>query len=147
MPLTLSGWVVWNAGSLAHPHFVPKEIYPPALQIAEISETVYATRLEAQSAINNNGGPGNYRAASGAEKTGPEKIPPDIAGSAQGGLTGVDAIGSFFANLGKPGSFVRLGEFAVGGMLIYVAAKAMFPGAVNTVTAPVRKTIKSRLPI
>jgi hypothetical protein len=67
----------------------------------------------------------------------PQKIKSDA-----GSLTGVNAIGSFFNKLGQRNTWLRAGEFVVGGLFVYVSVKAMFPGAVQTVTKPAKKAAK-----
>jgi preprotein translocase subunit SecF len=57
-------------------------------------------------------------------------------------LTGIDAVGDFFSRLTEPNTWLRIGEFAIGGILLYVALKAMFPGAVSSVTGPVKTAAK-----
>lgn len=65
----------------------------------------------------------------------------NTVGSAPG-LGGIAAIGDFFARLTEPNTWVRIGEFVAGVILIYVGVKAMFPDAVKSVTAPVRGAAK-----
>lgn len=138
MPITLSGWVVWNAGSITNPNFIPKEIYPPALQIAEISETVYATEAECQAAINSHGGPHNYSSASAANPSaanplggGPSVIG-GVGSAAQAAHTGIDAVGAFFNRLTEGNTWLRIAEGALGIILIAVAL-AKLTGADNVI--------------
>src|SRR6267154_967236 len=77
------------------------------------------------------------------EGVGGTNLPGGSASSAQqlgnaGSLTGVDAIGAFFNRLTNKNTWLRVAEFGVGGMMLYVASKAMFPGTVSTVTGPVK---------
>jgi hypothetical protein len=137
MPLVGSGWIIWNAGSITSPHFIPKQIYPPALQVIELTETVYSTKLQAQAAINKNGGPSKYSTAGAANKPGVPSLPSAV-GDTGSALQGINAVGSFTNKLGQRNTWLRVGEFLVGGMLVYVSAKAMFPGQVQAATAPAR---------
>jgi hypothetical protein len=47
------------------------------------------------------------------------------------GLGGIAAVGDFFSRLSEPNTWLRIAEVAVGGLLIYVSLKAMFPGTVG----------------
>jgi hypothetical protein len=146
MPILLSGWVIWNAGSVTSPHFIPKEIYPPALEVVEATETVYATKLEAQAAINKNGGPSSYHAAGAAGKGGtlsPASAIGDVGATAQDTAPGIASIGSLADKLGQGNTWLRAGEFAIGGVFLYVALKAMFPGTVAAAAAPAKKAAKA----
>lgn len=55
---------------------------------------------------------------------------------------GLEGIGDFFARLTEANTWLRVGEFAVGGILLYIGLKGLFPNAVSTVTAPVKKAAK-----
>jgi hypothetical protein len=68
----------------------------------------------------------------------PQKIKTDA-----GSLTGINAIGSFFNRLTSKNTWLRTGEFVLGGMFAYVAVKAMFPGAASSVTQPAKRAAKS----
>ena len=57
------------------------------------------------------------------------------ASAAFSGLTGTGAIGDFFQRLTQPHTWVRVGEFVAGGILVYVGLKAFFPSVVNTATS------------
>lgn len=59
------------------------------------------------------------------------------------GLSGINAIGDFAARLTEPNTWLRVAEVAIGALLLYVSLKAMFPGAVGTVTAPVKTAAKA----
>lgn len=48
----------------------------------------------------------------------------------------------FFSTLTQANTWLRVGEFAFGGILVYVGLKAMFPNAVNAVTSPAKKAAK-----
>lgn len=65
------------------------------------------------------------------------------AGGQFSGLTGLNAIGDFFQRLSQKQTWVRVGEFVAGGILIYVGVKAFFPSVVNSATAPVKKAAKA----
>lgn len=71
-------------------------------------------------------------------------------GSAAGGAvnaavnaTGLNAIGGFFSALTEKNTWLRVVEAGIGGMIAYIGLKAMFPQAVNTVTAPIKKGAKA----
>jgi hypothetical protein len=55
---------------------------------------------------------------------------------------GIDAIGGFFNRLTEPNTWLRVGEFAIGGIILYVGLKAMFPTAVGGVGKAVKKGAK-----
>jgi hypothetical protein len=48
----------------------------------------------------------------------------------------------FFSTLTQKNTWLRVGEFAFGAILVYVGVKEMFPGAVTAVTSPVKKAAK-----
>jgi len=58
------------------------------------------------------------------------------------GLSGINAVGDFAARLTEPNTWLRAAEVAIGALLLYVSMKAMFPGAVGSVTAPARTAFK-----
>lgn len=66
--------------------------------------------------------------------------PPSV--SSELGLTGVDAIGNFFDKLGEGSTWVRVAEFVVGGLILYVGLKASLSqtAAGNTLGSAARKT-------
>lgn len=66
-----------------------------------------------------------------------------IASDAPNPLTGINAVGDFFQRLTQAATWERAGEAIAGGLLLYVALKAMFPGAVSTVTGPVKTAVKA----
>lgn len=47
------------------------------------------------------------------------------------GLGGVAAIGDFFSRLSEPNTWLRVAEVLIGGVLIIVSLRAMFPGAAS----------------
>jgi hypothetical protein len=53
-------------------------------------------------------------------------------------LGGIQAIGDLAARLTEGNTWIRIGEFVAGAILIYVGFKAMFPEVVNSVTAPAK---------
>jgi hypothetical protein len=60
-------------------------------------------------------------------------------------LSGVNAIGDFFQRLTQPATWTRVGEVALGGILVYVAVRALAHGsgsspAVKPVTKPAKAT-------
>lgn len=58
-------------------------------------------------------------------------------------LTGVNAVGDLAQRLTQKSTWIRVGEFVAGGILIYVGVKAFFPSVVATATAPVKKAAKA----
>lgn len=54
-------------------------------------------------------------------------------------LSGVNAIGDLASRLTEGNTWVRVAEFIAGSILLYVAVKAMFPGAVGTVKSTAKK--------
>jgi hypothetical protein len=112
-----SGFIIWNQGSITSPDFVPKEIYPPALQVSELTETVYATYAEAEAAITANGGPHNYHAASAAGGLGSGAIGP-IGGAVQTGANDAGSVSAFLAKLGTRSLWTRVAKVGVGVALI-----------------------------
>lgn len=148
MPITVSGWVVWNAGSITNPNFIPKEIYPPALQIAEISETVYATAAECQAAINSHGGAHNYSSAGAANPSannplgGTSSVIGGVGSAAQAAHTGIDAVGAFFNRLTESNTWLRIAEGTLGIILIAVAL-AKVTGADNVIAKKVTTAAKA----
>lgn len=64
-----------------------------------------------------------------------------VTNTATGGLDWLKYIADFFHRLTEPQTWVRVGEFAVGGMLIYVGIKAaVTPGGVPAASRNVRQT-------
>lgn len=65
------------------------------------------------------------------------------AGSTVSGLTSdVGAINNFLGALGQKNTWLRVGEFAVGAILLYVGLRSMFPSQVNAITGPVKTAAK-----
>lgn len=63
-------------------------------------------------------------------------------------FSGVAAIGDFFNRLTDPATWVRVGEFALGGVLLYAGIRAMaqgsaVAGAASSVARPVKKVTKT----
>jgi hypothetical protein len=86
----------------------------------------FATKLQAQAAANKyNANPGQ---AGGVNAPGvaPGINAPNPLGNNP--LTGLNAIGDFFQRLSQPATWVRVGEFIAGGLLLYVALNAMTRG-------------------
>lgn len=69
----------------------------------------------------------------------------NAAGEEAGNVTGINAIGAFFNKAQQRNAWLRVAEFGIGGMLLYVGAKALFPGTIQTVTAPAKKAAKKTL--
>jgi hypothetical protein len=74
------------------------------------------------------------------------------AGSGGNPLSGVDAIGDFFHRLTEKSTWTRVGEVAVGGILLYAGVRALSQGnavagaakkAGSVATKPVRKVAKA----
>lgn len=63
--------------------------------------------------------------------------------SSLGNLTGLNAIGDLAHRLTESQTWIRVGEFLAGTLLLYVGAKAFFPTAVNNVTTTVKGTVKA----
>jgi hypothetical protein len=91
-------------------------------------------------------GPYSTEAEADAEKAKLDKTPPKdvqtVPKSDPSGL-GIDTIGDFFHRLTEAATWERVAEAVAGGLLIYVALKAMFPGAVNTVTSAAKNGAKA----
>lgn len=60
-------------------------------------------------------------------------------------LTGLNAIGDFFQRLSQASTWIRVGEFAAGGILLYIGLKAFFPTAVNTATSAAKRAGKAAM--
>lgn len=86
----------------------------------------------------------DYRQAvsAGQQPGGPNANLANPGSDIAAGLTGVNAIGSFFNRLTGKNLWLRAAEFGIGGMLLYVSVKAMFPSQVATVAAPIKKSAK-----
>lgn len=114
-----SGWIIWNQGGVTRPDFVPKEIYPPALQAAELTETVYSTQAEAQAAINAHGGAHRYSTAKAAG--GLASGPIGSAGQAvQSTANGLASISDLFHRLTEAATWVRVAKVFVGASLLII---------------------------
>lgn len=71
-------------------------------------------------------------------------------GSAIGGIgssiansTGIGAIGDLAHRLTESSTWIRVGEFIAGGLLLYVGAKAFFPTTVNNINTVAKGTVKA----
>jgi hypothetical protein len=49
---------------------------------------------------------------------------------------------SFLGRLTEGSTWMRVGEFAVGAILLYIGVKSMFPAVAATATAPVKAVVK-----
>jgi hypothetical protein len=78
------------------------------------------------------------RAAAAGAKTAVDKA--GQAGTIPG-LSGIDAVGDFFSRLTEVNTWIRVGEFAVGGLLLYIGLKGLFPTAVGSVTSGAKKAV------
>lgn len=52
----------------------------------------------------------------------------DISGAVKAPLTGLAAIGDFFQRLTQPSTWIRVGEFVGGGLLLYIGGTALVRG-------------------
>ncbi len=86
----------------------------------------YSTKAEAQGKADSL----NHTAASANPLTSPVTNP----------LTGIEDLAH---RLTESFTWVRVGEFIAGSMLLYVGAKAFFPTTVNTVTGVAKGTVKA----
>jgi hypothetical protein len=57
-------------------------------------------------------------------------------------LTGVNAIGDLATRLTKSETWIRVGEFLAGAMLLFIGVKAFFPGTAGAIANGVKKTGK-----
>jgi hypothetical protein len=65
------------------------------------------------------------------------------AGQTVGGLTSdIGTINNFLGALTQKNTWIRVGEFAVGAILLYVGLRSMFPSQVAAVTGPVKTVAK-----
>jgi len=109
----------------------------PALHLYTVVESVnrpagavdgpFTTKLQAQASAN--------KFNAGGQAT----IPNITTNAVQSGL-GINAIGDFFNRLTESATWVRVGEVAIGTLLILVALNAMTKGPLRTATT---KTVKS----
>lgn len=111
-------------------------VFPTTGNIQRQTNPLYAAALKAS------GWAGPYASMTAAHNAINSGIAQKVKSNA-GSLTGVNAIGSFFNKIGQKATWLRVAEFGIGGMILYVSSKAMFPGAVNTVTAPAKKAVKA----
>jgi hypothetical protein len=95
----------------------------------------FSNQLAAQSAANKyNANPGQF----GVNAPG---IAPGVNAPGLGNpLTGINAVGDFFQRLTQPATWIRVGEFVAGGLLLFIALNAMTRGPVRSATG---KTVKS----
>lgn len=54
-------------------------------------------------------------------------------------VTAGSSVNDFLGRLTEKNTWIRVAEFAVGGILLFVGLKAMFPGAVGAVTSGAKK--------
>lgn len=75
-----------------------------------------------------------------AKESVPKRVVGNVPGgsSAEGALSGVDAIGDFFSRLSEANTWIRVGEFAAGTLLLYVGLKGLFPAQVASVSGKVK---------
>src|SRR5215469_3061835 len=63
-------------------------------------------------------------------------------------LTGINAIGDFFTRLEDPHTWIRVGEFLAGGLLLYIGLNALTRGQTrDDITRPVKKAANAVLPV
>lgn len=77
---------------------------------------------------------------------------PLAAGLQASNLGGLNAIGDFFNRLTQPNTWLRVGEFAAGALLVYIGLTATMRGteaqqATQTVTKPVKKAVSVAPPV
>jgi len=136
-------WWVLSEASSTNPNGSFVVIHGTALQVkAKYNGAVsgpYATRAAAEAAAHTTGGgfpganiPGNPAKALGISNP----------------LAGVAAIGDFFNRLTQPNTWLRVGEFVAGGLLIYLGLSAAMRGteaqtAAQGITKPAKKAAKT----
>jgi hypothetical protein len=102
----------------------------------------FSNKLTAQAAANKyNANPGQ---AGGVNAPNP-LTPNSLLGSNP--LTGVNAIGDFFTRLSDPHTWVRVGEFVAGGLLLFIGGSAVLRGtpasqATKSVVSGGKKAVK-----
>jgi hypothetical protein len=63
--------------------------------------------------------------------------------NAVGGVSGAASdVNDFLSRLSQPNTWLRVGEFFVGAILIYVGLRSMFPSQIEAVTGPVKTAAK-----
>lgn len=87
-----------------------------------------------------------------AQPGGPNASNPLAATLQASNLGGLNAIGDFFNRLTQPNTWLRIGEFAAGGLLIYMGLTAAMRGtdaqqATQSVTKPVKKAVDLAPPV
>lgn len=100
----------------------------------------YNTKKEAQDAVT------KFNALPNPKKLEQAGIPsaPDLPNP----LSGINAIGDFFQRLTQPSTWARVGEVALGGILVYVGVRALAHGSGSSavsrpVTKPTQKAAKA----
>lgn len=77
----------------------------------------------------------------------PYTILKDVGGAADAPLesagSGIGNTADFLTRLSDKNTWIRVGEFAVGGILIYVGLKAAFPSTVSAVTSVPKTAAKA----
>lgn len=139
----------WWVGAIAYPN-APSTAQPYIFQAANLLAAVaklggkplagpFATQAQAQ-AWANGAGASNF----GAGKTNisaPTDTPVTSGIPGPGNpLTGVNAIGDFFQRLTQPSTWIRVGEFVAGGLLLYIGGSAALRGTAAGET--VKRTAK-----
>jgi len=111
----------------------------------------FATRLQAQAAANKYNH--NPDKAGGVQAPGAAPgINAPLPHALSNPLAGLAAIGDFFNRLTQPNTWLRVGEFAAGGLLVYLGLSAAMKGtmgeqAVKTVTKPIKAGIDLAPPV
>jgi hypothetical protein len=141
-PASPSGWFV-VAGEL-----VTAKVGGGILDVEHYSGNDYVNVLRATKfATPLAWGPYTTEADAEAEKAKLDAKPPKdvqtVPKSDPALLPGLDTIGDFFHRLTEAATWERVAEAVAGGLLIYVALKAMFPGTVNTVTSAAKNGAKA----
>ncbi len=112
-------------------------------------QTNYVVTESVNRPVNEVAGPFSTKAEAQAWQTSANTAgnsPGSVAGGVGNSIanaTGIGAIGDLAHKLTESQTWVRVGEFLAGGMLLYVGAKAFFPATVNTVTSGVKRAGKA----
>ena len=72
----------------------------------------------------------------------PETILKDAGKAAVTPIADLSGTTDFLTRLTEGNTWIRVGEFVAGLVLVYVGLKAMFPSTVSAVTAPVKTAAK-----
>jgi hypothetical protein len=67
---------------------------------------------------------------------------PNPVQQAQSATSGITSTYDFLSRLSQPNLWLRVAEVGIGGILIYVGLRSMFPAEVAAVTGPVKTAAK-----